>query len=92
MLHRLLPTQERIARLGTAGEERGLCLHFRLEVEGLPQFFDCTRNMVPGLALLGCVQQLVPGLTPEAAVRLDFGTILSEEENLTALLILATGL
>ena len=32
------------------------------------------------------------GLTPEAAVRLDFGTILSEEENLTALLILATGL
>ena len=45
-----------------------------------------------GLSLLGCVQQVVPGLSPEAAVRLDFGISLPEEENFTALLILSTGL
>ena len=39
-----------------------------------------------------CVQQLLPDLTPEAAVLLDLGISLGEEENLAALVMLTTGL
>ena len=93
MVHRLLPTQDRVARVGLAEDQAGICLHCRLDVEDLTHcFFDCTKNMQVGLALLGCVQQLVPGLSPEAAVRLEFGLSLSEEETLAALYTLTTGL
>ena len=48
--------------------------------------------MLVGLALLGCVQQLIPGLSAEAAVRLDCGLALPEEDTLAALCTLTTGL
>ena len=48
--------------------------------------------MIVGLALLGCVQQLIPGLSAEAAVQLDWGVVLPDEENLAALYTLSTGL
>ena len=93
MVHRLLPTRDRIARLGLDEGQAGICLHCRLEVENLSHcFFDCTKNMLVGLALLGCVQQLIPGLSAEAAVRLDWGLVLPDEENLAALCTLTTGL
>ena len=93
MLHRLLPTRQRVARLGLDEGQAGLCLQCRGEVEDLTHcFFDCPQNMVVGLALLGCVQQLCPGLSADAAVRLDLGVRLSDEENLAALCILTTGL
>ena len=93
MVHRLLTTRDRIARLGLDEGQAGLCLHCRLEVEDITHcFFDCPRNMMVGLALLGCVQQLIPGLSAEAAVRLDFGLVLPEDDNLAALCILSTGL
>ena len=81
MIHKLLPTQERIARLGLNEGQPGLCLLCRVEAEGLVHaFFDCTKNMQVGLALLGCVQQLVPDLSTEAAILVDFGCVLPEEE------------
>ena len=93
LLHQLLPTQERIARLGLNEDQPRLCLHCRLETEDLVHsFFDCTKNMQVGLALLGCVQQILPDLSAEAAVLLDLGCVLPEEENLAALCILTTGL
>ena len=93
MTHRLLPSQDRVARLRLAEDQAGLCLLCRLEVETLSHcFFECPMNMQVGLALLGCVQRLVPDLSPEAAVRLDFGISLSEEDNLAAVCILSTGL
>ena len=93
LLHQLLPTQERIARLGLNEDQPRLCLHCRLETEDLVHsFFDCTKNMQVGLALLGCVQQILPDLSAEAAVLLDLGCVLPEEENLAALYILTTGL
>ena len=48
--------------------------------------------MQVGLALLGCVQQILPDLSAEAAVLLDLGCVLPEEENLAVLCILSTGL
>ena len=45
-----------------------------------------------GLALLGCVQQIIPDLSADAAVRLDFRLRLTDEENMAALYILITGL
>ena len=93
MLHNLLPTQERIARLGLNHDQPRLCLLCRLESEDLVHsFFDCSKNMLVGLALLGCVQQILPDLSPQAAVLLDFGCILPVEENLALQCILATGM
>ena len=64
-----------------------------MEAEGLVHaFFDCTKNMQVGLALLGCVQQLVPDLSTEAVILVDFGCVLPEEENLAIQCILITGL
>ena len=93
MIHQLLPTQERIARIGLHEGQPGLCLLCRLEAEDLVHsFFDCTKNIQVGLALLGCVQQVVPGLSAEAAVLLDLGSALPQDENLAILCILTTGL
>ena len=93
VLHDLLPTQERIARLGLNEDHPGLCLLCRLDTEDLVHsFFDCTRNQGVGLALLGCVQQIIPDLSSEAAVLLDFGCSLPEDERLAVQCILITGL
>ena len=93
MLHSLIPTRDRVARLGLDEGQAGLCLHCRMDVEDLTHgFFDCSRNMVVGLALLGCVQQIIPDLSADVAVRLDFRLRLTDEENMAALYILITGL
>ena len=92
MIHCLLPTQERVARIGLNEGNPGLCLHCRLDIETVPHsLIDCPRNMQVGLALLGCVQQVLPDLSAEAAVLLDFGCVLPEE-NLAVQCLLMTGL
>ena len=55
-------------------------------------FFDSPNNLLAGVALLGCVQQVCPGLSPEAAVRLELGVNVNAETGLAALYILSTGL
>ena len=93
ILHELLSTQERIARLGLNEDHPGLCLLCRLETEDLVHsFFDCTRNLGVGLALLGCLQQLLTDLSSEAAVLIDFECGLPQDENLAVQCILITGL
>ena len=92
-LHNLLPTQERIARLGLHDDQPGLCLHCRIDTEDLVHcFFACNKNMLVGLALMGCIQQILPDISTEAAVLLDFGCILPHEESLAIQCILVTGL
>ena len=54
-------------------------------------FFDCPNNLAAGL-LLGCVQQVCPGLSPDAAVRLELGVDVDDDTGLVALCILSTGL
>ena len=93
VLHDLLPTQERISRIGVAGDAQELCLLCRLDKEDLSHcFFHCPRNLGVGLRLLGCVQQILPGLSGEAALRLDFGLALSDDEYLVVQGILFHGL
>ena len=93
LLHELLPTQERLARLGLNEDTPRLCLHCRLEAEDQAHcLFECTKNMGVGLALLGCVQQLLPDLSVESAVLLDFRCSLPDDENLAVQTILITGL
>ena len=48
--------------------------------------------MVTGLTLLGWVQYLLPNLSPETALQLDFRQELSEIEELAVICTLATGL
>ena len=93
VIHDLLPTQERISRIGAAGEPQDLCLHCRLDREDLVHcFFDCPRNKGVGLRLLGCIQQVIPGLSSDAALRLDFVLNLADEEQLAVQGILINGL
>ena len=55
-------------------------------------FFDSPNNLVAGVALLGCIHQVYPELSPEAAVRLELGVNVDDETGLAALCILFTGL
>ena len=93
LIHCLLPTQDRVARLGAAeGQQPGMCLFCNLEIEdALHAFFSCPHSNVAGLALLGWVQGLVPDLSPEDALHLQLGGDMAHEEELAAVYMLATG-
>ena len=93
LLHCLLPTQDRVRRLGVAAEDQpGLCLLCHLEVEDpLHALFSCHLSQVAGLGLLGYAQKTVPNLSPEAAIKLDFGVTLEAKEELATVCLLATG-
>ena len=94
LVHGLLSTQERIARIGLSAEDiPGVCSHCRVSPETLIHcFFECQASMVVGLTLLGYVQQLVPDLSPDKALILDWQDSLSSEESLAACVMMASGL
>ena len=94
LLHCLLPTQVRVARLGAAANPTpGLCLHCQLEEEDATHaFFSCPHSNIAGLALLGWVQGAVPDLSPERAVQLQLGDDLPQEDELAVVYLLALGL
>jgi hypothetical protein len=74
-------------------ENLGICLICNVEPEDqLHAFFFCHQSMVAGHALLGHLQHAVPDLTPEAALRLEFGTDLNADEELATVYTLAAGL
>ena len=92
LLHCLLPTQDRVSRLG-GSENGGLCKLCNTEIEDtLHAFFTCPHNMVLGNALLGYVQVAAPGLTQEGALKLLFETDMAEDETLASLYVLSAGL
>ena len=93
LLHGLLPTQDRVHRLGVdAGDQAGLCQHCHDEVEDpIHALFSCHLSQVAGLGLLGYAQNTVPNLSPEAAIKLDLGAALSDKEELATICLLATG-
>jgi hypothetical protein len=94
LVHCLLPTQDRVSRLGgTDGQNPGLCNFCSEEVETpLHAFFQCQHSLLVGLALLGYVQVLVADLSPEAALRLELGRQLTQIEELATICLLASGL
>ena len=92
LLHHLLPTQDRVARM-TRGHNMGLCPLCQIEVEDLNHaFFSCPHSCVAGLALLGYGQVAIPSLSPEAVLHLELGQDLNEEQQLATVCLLATGL
>ena len=94
LLRCLPPTQDRAQRLGVAdGADPGMCQLCHDEPEDpVHALFSCHHSQGTGLALLGYAQKNVPNLSPEAAVRLDFGGVrLSEKEELATVCLLATG-
>ena len=94
LLHCLLPTQDRVSRITrNQNQNIGLCQLCHAEVED-PQhaFFSCPYSSTAGLALLGYLQLLVPDLSPGAALHLEFGQGLDEQEQLAEVCLLATGL
>ena len=94
LVHGLLPTQDRVARIGLAENPLpGFCLMCRISNENLLHcFFECPKSMVVGLTLLGYVQHVIPNLSPEAALLLDFQHSTTPEESLAACVMISTGL
>ena len=94
LLHHLLPTQDRVSRLTrTQSQNTGLCQLCHAEIEDQSHaFFSCPYSCTAGLALLGYVQLIVPNLSAEAALRLELGQDMTEEEQLATVCLLATGL
>ena len=94
ILHRLLPTQDRVFGLGVGdGQLPGLCLLCQTEVENpMHAFFVCSFSRVAGLGLLGLIQELCPDLLPEDVLQLELGEDLSDAEELAAVCSIATGL
>ena len=94
LLHLLLPTQDRVTRLGAAeGHTPGLCKLCKTDTEDTAHaFFSCSHNRVAGLALLGWMQNLCPNLQPEDALQLRLGADLPAADELAAVCVLATGL
>ena len=94
LLHHLLPTQDRVARLGGGQTDPpGRCNHCQADVEDqLHAFFSCLKSLVPGLALLRHMQHAIPNLNPEDALRLELGHDLSDVDQLAAVCLLSTGL
>ena len=63
------------------------------DIEDLPHaFFYCSSNRVTGLALLGYLQKAVQNLSPEAALRLEFGEEHHETDQLALVCLRSTGL
>ena len=90
LLHRLLPTKDRVSRL--TGED-GTCNFCSEDVEDLGHaFFSCSHSRVAGLALLGWVQSICPNLQPEDVLVLQLGGGLPEIDELAAVYTIATGL
>ena len=72
LVHCLLPTQDRISRMGgMQGENQGVCKLCSSDVETpVHAFFYCEQSRVTGLGLLGHVQAAVLDLSPKAVLRL----------------------
>ena len=94
LLHKLLPTQDRVSRIVRAEAElRGLCQLCHREFEDIYHaFFSCPHSRVSGLGLLGLVQGLYPDLQPDDVLQLHLGADLPPEDELAALYMVATGL
>ena len=91
----LLPTQERVHRLGIGNNNTaGLCMLCKSDREDLQHaFYSCPSSAVAGLAALGWAQEIVPGLNQEQSLRLDVREAdLSRDEDLALKTILGHSL
>ena len=69
------------------------CMLFREEEDDLHHaFISCPATLKAGLAVLGYLQKLSPGLSPECALRLQVEETLCDVEELAVSYTLGTGL
>ena len=87
MMHNLLPTQAKLHRMGTVQSSQ-------CKMQGCTQagtlaheLLICSKNDGVGHKLLHCLQQYVPGLHAEAALRLEHGQV--EEDTSLPLTLLS---
>ena len=90
LLHQLLPTQDRINRITN---EPGLCKVCQASPEDLNHaLFSCPSSKTVADLLLSYVHIVVPGITSQRLLRLDFGTLLEDTDQLAILGLVSTGL
>ena len=94
LVHQLLPSRNRIARMSVGGTSDNRCLlcNTNSEENLIHAFFMCPNNHIAGLALLGFVQKVEPNLSEEDAVTLNFSDQINDTEKLAVLYLLGTGL
>ena len=83
LLHRIIPTQDRVSRIVRAEDQaQGLCQLCHADVEDISHaFFSCSHNIVAGLGLLGLVQGLCPDLQPDDVLQLHLGEDLPPDDS-----------
>ena len=90
LLHQLLPTQDRINRITN---EPGLCKICHAAPEDLHHaLFTCTSSRPASDLLISYVHTVIPGLSPQKLLRLDFGAVLEESDKLATLCLISTSL
>ena len=94
LMHHLLPVRTRIARMGVEIQGvRQICPLCQEHIEDLVHaFFTCSYSCTVGLAILGYVQKVVEGISPQSALCLQLGGDLHEDAQLAVISILAIGL
>ena len=93
LVHLLLPTQDRVKRLGADRDNAaGCCLLCGAEDDILHDFFSCPHTCTAGLAILGWAQTIVPNLSQKSALRLEVKDVnIDAHEQLAFAYILGTG-
>ena len=90
LLHHLLPTQDRINRITN---DPGMCKLCQAATEDIHHaLFSCPSNQNAAALLLSFVQVVVPDITSQAMLRLDFRQELNDIDSLAIVSILSTGL
>ena len=90
LLHQLLPTQNRIHRITN---EPGLCKVCNVLPEDLDHaLFTCPSSKTVADLLLSYVHTVVPGMSTQRLLRLDFGARLDDTDQLAILGLVSTGL
>ena len=91
LLHGRLPTQDRVAALGGNQGDRAVAVCRCCEPDQpdslLHTMFGCAHTAPASSALLACLRAAVPGLTPEAALLMDFD--MQREDELPMVTLLA---
>ena len=89
MLLDLLCTQQRLHRVGASLSP--LCKLCKQETGSLQhELIECTSNGNAGHLLLNCLQTLIPNLSAETLIRLEFSSLKSDMQLPTTMLVAAT--
>jgi hypothetical protein len=72
LMHRLLPTEQRIARILPNSSENCKYCPMQTPADLVHSFFNCVKTRVVGRSLLTALRQHDPSVTPSGLLRLEF--------------------